>query len=254
MHHRGIQYLYTYCVDNCLARVADPVFLGYCIAKKAHCGTKVVKKAEPKESVGVVALKSGKWNVIEYSEISTELSEARDASTGDLSLRAANIANHFYDVRFLDRIDSFSATMAFHIARKKIPHTDLATGQAVKPSSVNGMKLELFIFDVLPFLDPLEQHALLEVGRSAEFSPLKNAPGTGSDDPQTSRRDLLNLQKGWLSKAGVEFEDEHTTEVELSPLVSYGGEGLEGVAVQGKRIPTGTHRVESLDELKALFV
>ena len=246
MHQLKITYIYAYCVDNCLARVGDPVFIGYCISKQAQCGTKVVKKIDPKESVGVVALKGGKWNVIEYSEISRELSEAREEKTGELVYRAANIANHFYNISFLDKIHSLSSNMAYHIARKKIPHIDLSSGKLAKPEKPNGMKLEQFIFDVLPFLHPLTQHALLEVERSNEFSPLKNAPGTGADDPQTSRRDLLQLQKRWLEAAGAKLDGE----VELSPLVTYAGEGL-GV-VNGKTLKSG--KADNKDDLKKLFV
>lgn len=248
MKRRGIQYLYAYCVDNCLARVGDPVFLGYCISKQAQCGTKVVKKLDPSESVGVVALKDKKWNVIEYSEISKDLSEARDpnSKSNDLLFRAANIANHFYNIAFLDRIGRESSSMAYHIARKKIAHVDLESGEIVKPEKPNGMKLELFIFDVLPLLDPkTSEHAILEVDRKTEFSPLKNAPGTGSDDPQTSRRDLLELQRRWLVDAGATMKE--GTEVELSPLVSYAGEDLE--VVKGKVIKEGSHHIETQAEL-----
>ena len=199
-------------------------------------------------------MKGGKWGVIEYSEISKELSQARNENNGELIFRAANIANHFYDISFLEKVESFSSSMAYHIARKKIPHVDLSTGTRISsPSSPNGMKLEQFIFDVLPYLQPLSQHALLEVERSEEFSPLKNAPGTGADDPQTSRRDLLSAMKRWLDKAGVKWEDESQTEVELSPLVSAAGEGLEGL-VKGKTIRKGSHRVENEKDLEKLFV
>lgn len=245
MKKRGIRYVYAYCVDNCLAKVGDPVFLGYCIGKDAQCGTKVVKKTQASESVGVVALKGGKWNVIEYSEISKELSEARDES-GELVYRAANIANHFYNVSFLDTGLS-SGKMAYHIARKKIPHTDLSSGQQVKPDKPNGMKLEQFIFDVLPLLG-LHEHALLEVERKNEFSPLKNAPRTGSDDPETSRRDLLALQRRWLKNAGANISDE--VEVEISPLLSYSGESLE--IVKGKTLKAGI--AETRRDLESLFV
>lgn len=252
MKKRGVQHLYAYCVDNCLARVGDPVFLGYCISQNAQCGTKVVKKLDPSESVGVVALKDKKWNVIEYSEISKELSEARDpnSNSNDLLFRAANIANHFYDIAFLDKIGEQSSSMAYHIARKKIAHVDLESGQVVKPEKPNGMKLELFIFDVLPYLDPsTSEHAILEVDRKQEFSPLKNAPGTGSDDPQTSRRDLLQLQRKWLVDSGASIDED--TEVELSPLVSYAGEDL--VAVKGRHIKKGSHNVDSREQLEKLL-
>lgn len=241
---RGIDYLHAYCVDNCLVRVADPVFLGYCIARGADCGAKVVKKTVPSESVGVVAQRAGKYAVVEYSEISQDMSERRDAN-GDLAFRAANIANHFYPRKFLDEVAHFDETrMPFHVARKKIPHADLATGERVKPSSPNGMKLEQFVFDVFPFV---QRFALLEVERAQEFSPLKNAPGTGSDDPQTSRRDLLAEFRRWLERAGATVAD--GVEVELSPLVSYAGEGLE--AVKGLEI-TKSGVAESLDDLKKL--
>ncbi|BGP38567.1 UDP-N-acetylglucosamine pyrophosphorylase [Rhodotorula kratochvilovae] len=243
---RGIDYLHAYCVDNCLVRVADPVFLGYCLARGADCGAKVVKKTAPSESVGVVALKGGKFAVVEYSEISREMSERRERDgSDDLAFRAANIANHFYTRAFLEEVCAFDdSRMPFHIARKKIPHVDLSSGASVKPSTPNGMKLEQFVFDVFPFV---RQFALLEVEREREFSPLKNAPGTGADDPETSRRDLLAEARRWLEAAGAELAD--GVEVELSPLVSYAGEGLE--AVKGLKIAR-SGVAESVEDLKKL--
>lgn len=221
---RGILYLHAYGVDNCLVKVGDPIFIGVCLKQGVQAGVKVVKKTDPKESVGVVALKDGKFGVVEYSEIPQELSEAREAS-GELSFRAANIANHFYTTSFLSKdVPAFEDKMAFHIARKKIPTVDLGTGEAVKPSSPNGMKLELFVFDVFPFCG--DRLAVHEVERREEFSPLKNASGTGSDDPQTSRRDLLAQQRRWLTAAGASFKSEQV-EIELSSLLTYAGEDLE---------------------------
>lgn len=236
---RGIKYLHCYGVDNCLVKVGDPIFLGVNISKKVEAGVKTVIKTDPKESVGVVAIKNGKWNVIEYSEIPVELAEARDDMTGELQFRAANIVNHFYTTDFLSqRIPNFEGRMAFHIARKKIPTVDLASGKTVKPTTPNGMKLELFIFDVFPFCESLAVH---EVLRPREFSPLKNAPNTGSDDPQTSRRDLLALHAQWLQDAGAELAP--GAEIEVSPLLSYAGEGL--------KVAKGT-RFEGVQQLEQL--
>jgi UDP-N-acetylglucosamine/UDP-N-acetylgalactosamine diphosphorylase len=205
MQSRGIQHVHAYCVDNCLVRVADPVFLGYSIEKQAETGAKVVKKRHATESVGVLAKRNGKYGVV------------------------ANIANHYFTLEFLQKMEALEQKMTFHIARKKIAHVDTTSGEAVKPSQPNGMKLELFVFDVFPFTERL---AVLEVPRSEEFSPLKNAPGSASDCPETSRKDILAQHAGWLKNAGCEVEE--GCEVEIDPKVSYAGEGLE--AFKGKKV------------------
>lgn len=241
---RGVLYVHAYCVDNCLVRIADPVFLGYSIYKQADCAAKVVPKSFPTESVGVVACRNNKPSVVEYSEISQEQAERRDSETGELIFRAGNIANHFYTTTFLNQVEAFEEELAFHIARKKIPHVDLETGEIVKPGKPNGMKLEMFVFDVFPFT---ERFAVLEVVRNEEFSPLKNAPGTGSDDPETSRNDLLAQHRRFLEHAGAIVDKD--VEIEISPLVSYAGEGLE--SVKGKTF-TRSGLVEHVEELDVL--
>lgn len=241
---RKVLYVHAYCVDNCLVRVADPVFLGYSIQKQADCAAKVVPKTHPTESVGVVACRGSKFSVVEYSEISKEEAERRDPDTGDLTFRAANIANHFYTTAYLNQVEAFEEELAFHIARKKIPHVDTESGEYVKPNKPNGMKLEMFVFDVFPFT---ERFAVLEVARNEEFSPLKNAPGTGSDDPETSRRDLIAQHKRFLERAGATVEE--GVEIEISPLVSYAGEGLE--SVRGKTF-TKSGLVSQVEELDVL--
>lgn len=221
---RGVEYIHGYCVDNCLVKVADPVFLGACIERGAACGAKVVRKCDPGELVGVVARRGDGYAVVEYSELPKEMSEQRE-DDGTLSFWAGNIVNHFYTRSFLEEMKGMEAKAAFHIARKKIPTVDLATGEAIKPTEPNGMKLEMFIFDIFPFTRDL---VVLEVDRAEEFSPLKNASGAPSDTPETSRRDLLAQQRRWLEAAGATFAD--GVEIEVTPDVTYEGEGLEFVS------------------------
>lgn len=245
---RGISYIHAHAVDNCLVRVADPVFLGFSITKQADCSSKVVPKLDPTESVGVVAMKGDVYAVVEYSEITKEQAERRDPHRPDqLAFRAGNIVNHFYTTEFLEQVEDFESKMAFHIAKKKIAYVDLATsdGAVVKPSSPNGIKLELFVFDVFPFAKRMQ---ILEVERREEFSPLKNAPNTGSDDPQTSRRDLLAQQRRFIEEAGAKVVGEDV-EVEVSPLVTYAGEGLE--AIRGKTF-TRSGYVDAIEAFDAL--
>lgn len=223
MRKRGVEHIHAYCVDNCLVKVSDPVFIGFSAAKDVDIATKVVRKRNATESVGLILLKNGKPDVVEYSEIDKETAEATDAKLGEgvLKFRAANIVNHYYSFRFLESIPLWAHKLPHHVARKKIPHADLESGETVKPEKPNGIKLEQFVFDVFPMLE-LSKFACMEVRREDEFSPLKNARGTGEDDPDTSKHDIMDQGKRWVAAAGAVVTGEKAdTGVEVSPLVSY---------------------------------
>ncbi|KAK9446980.1 nucleotide-diphospho-sugar transferase [Limtongia smithiae] len=231
MAARGVKHVHAYCVDNCLARLADPVFLGFASSRGVAVATKSVPKRAPEESVGLIVSKNKRPAVIEYSEISTEMAAAR-AEDGELALRTANIVNHYYSTSYLADIPEWPESyLPYHVARKKIPCTDLTTGTRIAPASPNGIKLEQFIFDCFPQLQ-MSEFANLEVRREDEFSPLKNKAGTvGEDDADSSRADLLRQGKRWLLAAGASFDDD-VLGVEVPPLISYAGEGLD--AAKGK--------------------
>ena len=222
MRKRSIEHAHAYCVDNCLVKVADPAFIGFAASKGVSIATKVVRKRNAKESVGLILLKNGKPDVVEYSEIDTETAEAKDAKQPDvLKFRAANIVNHYYSFEFLESIEQWAHKLPHHIARKKIPYCDLEKGEIVKPEKPNGIKLEQFVFDVFPLLE-LDKFASMEVRREDEFSPLKNAKGTGEDDPDTSKKDIMVQGAKWVQAAGATVEsDTSELHVEVSPLISY---------------------------------
>lgn len=75
MEKRGVKHVHAYCVDNCLVRVADPTFIGFSAEKDVSIATKVVRKRDAKESVGLILQKNGKPDVVEYSEIDSETAE-----------------------------------------------------------------------------------------------------------------------------------------------------------------------------------
>ena len=222
MAKRGIEHIHAYCVDNCLVKVADPVFLGFSAAHNVEIATKVVRKRNATESVGLILTKNGRPDVVEYSEIDKATAEAEDPNhPGVLKYRAANIVNHYYSYSFLETIPKWVRTLPHHVARKKIPYADLETGETVKPEKPNGIKLEQFVFDVFPMLE-LDKFACLEVLREEEFSPLKNAKGTGQDDPDTSKRDVMAQCKRWVQAAGATVVSEDPEAgIEVSPLISY---------------------------------
>lgn len=177
MKKRCIEHIHAYCVDNCLVKVADPTFVGFSASKNVEIGTKVVRKRNAKEPVGLILQKNGKPDVVEYSEIDAATAEAKDAQNPEiLKFRAANIVNHYYSFRFLESTPQWAHRLPHHVAKKKIPCINTETGEAIKPETPNGIKMEQFVFDCFPFLR-MEQFACMEVRREDEFSPLKNARG-----------------------------------------------------------------------------
>lgn len=225
----GVQYLHAHSVDNILVKVADPIFIGYCITKNAECGAKVVEKAYPSEPLGVVCEVDGKFQVVEYSEISENTAEKLN-SDGHLTFSAGNICNHFFTTDFLNDVaHKYNSKLKLHVAKKKISYVN-NDGNECKPEKPNGIKMEKFIFDIFEFCNRL---AVWEVERDEEFSALKNSTAFSTkDNPKTSRLDLFSLHRKFIEKAGGKFVRDNI-ECEISPLLSYAGEDLEHL-VNGK--------------------
>lgn len=237
---RGIKHVHMYCIDNALVRVADPLFLGFAIDKNFNLATKVVRKRDAAERVGLIVLDEEKQKpcVIEYSEISPELASKTDPKDPlKLFLRAANIVNHYYNAEFLQRMVphwiSSRDYLPFHVAQKKVPCLN-DKGEFVKPSEINSIKLEQFIFDIFPTVD-FNKFGCLEVDRSQEFAPLKNSDSAANDTPTTCRDLYLNLGTKWLSDNGATVENNGL--VEVTGLTSYCGEGIE--SFRGKHFKNG---------------
>jgi UDP-N-acetylglucosamine/UDP-N-acetylgalactosamine diphosphorylase len=211
-------------VDNPLVKVCDPDFLGRHVAAGSEASSKVVFKEKPEEKVGVFAVVDGMCGIIEYSDLSAETAAERDAG-GRLAFRAGSPAIHVFAVDFLRRVTARGGGLNFHLARKKVPYHDPATGRTVTPTAENALKFELFVFDALPLAG---RWLLVETRREEEFAPLKNA--TGADSPETVFRLMTRLHAGWLERAGV---DACGHPVEVSPLFALDADEC------GQKLPRG---------------
>lgn len=225
LEKRGVESLHVIAVDNAIARPADPLFVGACLAAGAEVGNKVVWKFDWKEKVGVIAKRNGRTSVVEYSDlynpelgIDNPLIRATD-SNNRLKFGAGNICNHFYSLTWLKRMLP-KVTAHYHLAVKKIQSVDPETHEIVTPKSNNGLKLESFIFDAFQLA---QKSIIVEAERGGEFTPIKNA--SGEDSPETAVGQILSSHEQWLEKAGAVVAG--NVKVEISPLVSYSGEGLE---------------------------
>jgi UDP-N-acetylglucosamine/UDP-N-acetylgalactosamine diphosphorylase len=208
MASRGVCQVFSFQVDNPLAPVLDPVFVGHHLLGRAEMSSKVVAKTDAREKVGVVARIDGRVGVIEYSDLAPELAAARDEQ-GRLRYRAGNIAIHVFETDFVRRLLSRGVELPVHRAEKIVPCLD-EQGRPVRPDRPNAVKMELFIFDALSHA---ERVVTQEVRREDEFAPVKNAEGP--DSPATARAALVAQGKRWMALAGLPVP---SGPVEVGPL------------------------------------
>ena len=230
MRDRGVTTMFTFQVDNPLARVAPPEFLGHHVSGHAEMSSIVVRKRDPSERVGIVARSQGKTVLVEYSDLPDELAQARDAN-GDLRFWAGSIAEHAMELTLAEQVTGDGATLPFRRALKRVAYVD-DEGRLITPDVPNSVKFESFIFDALPLARCVIS---VEVVREQEFSPIKNADG--EDSPATARRDLNREYARWLEYAGVavprDADGDPTVDIEVDPRYALDAEEL------AERIPPG---------------
>jgi UDP-N-acetylglucosamine/UDP-N-acetylgalactosamine diphosphorylase len=212
MAGRGIDEIFYFQVDNPLVKIADPLFVGAHIDRRAEVSTKVVRKTDPEEKVGIIGRVNGRMACIEYSELTPEQAAER-LSDGSLRFKSANIAVHMLNRAFVEKIvgqDDYH--LPYHSAVKDIECLDARENRLVD-QTVQGIKFEMFIFDALGFA---ERSVTLEVPRDEEFSPVKNAQGT--DSPESARRAMLARARSWLQRALPGREIPAGLDVEISAL------------------------------------
>lgn len=181
LHKRNVKWINIFAVDNVCQRIADPVFVGATILGNYECGSKVVRKVEPNEKMGLLCLEDGMPSIVEYYEMSKEMSEAR-AEDGSLLYKYGVILNYLFSLEKLEEIENNKLTV--HVVEKKIPYIN-EKGEAISPTEPNGYKFELLVLDMIHMM---KNNLAFEVVREREFAPIKNLHGVDSVD---SARELL---------------------------------------------------------------
>lgn len=223
LKNRGIEELFYFQIDNPIIDVCSPEFIGYHVLSKSEFATQVIRKRNPKDRVGNMVMVDGKLHVIEYSDL-PDSAGARRKPDGSLVIWAGSIAVHMMNVDLLQKNASYSSSLPFHLAKKKVPYIVLDRdakdengaplfGTKVKPETPNAIKYEKFIFDLLPLA---KNPIVVEIDEDTCFGPLKNHPREAKDTPKTVREHMVNLYKLWLSHLGIKVEDGAI--VEISPL------------------------------------
>lgn len=178
---RGIEWLNVFAVDNVLQSIADPVFAGAVLEGGYSVGSKVIRKVNPQEKVGVMCTEDGRPSIVEYIELTEDMLTQRDEN-GEYAYNFGVILNYLFRVDKL--VDLLERKLPYHKSAKKIPYINEA-GELVKPEEPNGYKYEQFILDMIQMLDSCLP---FEVVRGKEFAPIKNKTGVDSVE---SARELL---------------------------------------------------------------
>ena len=186
MKQNGIEWIYMGGVDNVLAKLIDPLFIGVAVDKKVLAAGKSVIKNCPEEKVGVFVKKDGKPSVVEYIEISKEMSEEINEN-GELKYGEGHILCNLFNIAVIEKTSE--EKLPYHSQFKKCNYIDKA-GNVVKVDKPNAYKFENFLFDVFEKLDEI---VVLRVKREEEFAPIKNAEGV--DSPESARKLFDNYYK-----------------------------------------------------------
>ena len=207
---RDIQYLFYFQIENPLVNVPDPLFLGAHLIAESQISTKVIKKINPEEKLGIPALVDGLPGIVEYSDC--DLSGRKD-SKGELLFPYGSIGVHIVNLDFIMQIASKS--LPFHLANKPVEYV-IPSDKAKVIRKALMIKSEKFFFDILPFSD---KSLFLEVNRLDEFSPLKNK--NGNDSISTCKKGQTLKAVSWLEKCGVKVSEKSDSgemiKVEITP-------------------------------------
>ncbi|CAG7614984.1 putative uridylyltransferase [Paenibacillus solanacearum] len=218
MKRRGVAWLFYYNVDNALIQAADPLFVGVAAHLGHPIATKAVEKAYPEEKVGILCLRDGRPSVVEYTDVPEEVMLQKDGKD-KLLFGLGNVSIHLFRLDYIER--HADAAIPYHKAHKIIKYIG-ENGELIRPETPNAYKFERFIFDFFPLADRM---TVLKMKREEQFAPVKNKDGV--DSPASARRLVFDLHRKWLLEAGVPASAIQGRDIEISPLLSYGGEGLE---------------------------
>ena len=179
MKEKGIEWIFTCAVDNPLAHLVDPLFIGYTVSQNVAVSSISVEKSYPEERVGVFCKRNGRPSVIEYTELTDKMRFEKNEEN-DYLYGEAHIMMNMFNINVIN--DIAKKKLPYHCAFKKCNYMD-KDGNVVIANEPNAYKFESFIFDSFSRLDDI---GVLRYKREECFAPIKNAEGL--DSPETARK------------------------------------------------------------------
>lgn len=179
MQRNGVKWIFTCAVDNPLAKLVDPLLLGYTAEMGVKAASVSIVKNSPKERVGVFCKRNGKPAVIEYTEVTEEMANAV-SDDGNFLYGESHIMMNLFSIDVIEELAK--EKLPYHSAFKKCNYLD-CNGNLVIATEPNAYKFEAFIFDAF---NRLENMGILRYKREECFAPVKNKEG--NDSPETAKK------------------------------------------------------------------
>lgn len=176
LHHMGIKWVCFGGIDNVLLKNVDPLFLGLTISNNMEIGSKSIFKKKPLEKTAVYCKKNGKPSILDYNDITLELSESKILNSDIYLYREANILSHIMSLNAIEKVKDIE--LQYHRAYKKNAFVNFEGVKQV-PDKPNTFKFENFIFDAFSYFDDM---LLLRVDENEEFAPIKDFTGIYNPD------------------------------------------------------------------------
>ena len=185
MKINNIKWIFICGIDNILADISDPLFLGLTVNNNTQIGSKTIFKKEAFSQDWVFCRKNNKPSMLGYERITEDITNAK---INDKYLyREINILCHIFSIEALEKCSKLD--LPYHMASKKNIYIN-DEGMKIFPNKPNSYKFEKFIFDSFKFFDNI---TLLRVNPDEEFAPIKNPEGVYS--PMSATKLYIKQQK-----------------------------------------------------------
>lgn len=187
LEKNNIKWIFFGGIDNILLKNVDPLFLGLTIGNNMEIGSKSIFKKEPLEKTAVYCKKNGKPAILDYDNITLELSESKITTADTYLFREANMLSHVMSINAIKKVSDIE--LKYHRAFKKNAFVNFEGVKQV-PDKPNTFKFENFIFDAFSYFDDM---LLLRVNENEEFAPIKDF--TGIYNPDTAIEKYKKIYK-----------------------------------------------------------
>ena len=184
MKNRGIKWIFISGIDNILADISDPLFLGLIINNHTEIGSKTIFKKDANSQDWVFCKKNNRPSMLGYERITEEITNAK--KDDKYLYREINILCHIFSIDALEKCAQVD--LPYHMASKKNIYIN-DEGMKIFPNKPNSYKFEKFIFDSFKYFDDI---TLLRVNPEEEFAPIKNPEGVYS--PMTATKLYIKQQ------------------------------------------------------------